>query len=100
MVALTAVLRKPASTAKRKMYRTRSSAFRPPANRFTRTAPSTASSVLPSAMASDVATEPAVLILMRKAPTKITGQRPTPLIRKAASAMPAGGQTGVALACR
>src|SRR5207245_1974362 len=65
----------------------------------TRAAPTSASSVLPAAIPSDDRTEPAVVTLTRKAPTKITGQMPRPSSSMAASAMPVGGQTGVALAC-
>src|SRR6267378_4786550 len=52
----------------------RSKTVVPPANRFTSQAPHTASSVLPLAMASDVATLPSVVTFTRNAPTKIAGQ--------------------------
>src|SRR5207244_13024364 len=71
-----------------------------PANRFTSQAPHTASSVLPLAMASDVATSPAAVTFTRNAPTKIAGQARQPSTSNAASAIPAGGHTGDALACK
>src|SRR5439155_4434376 len=99
MVALTAVLTRPASATNLKMFRARSKTAAPPAKRVTRAAPTSASSVLPAAIPSDDRTEPAVVTLTRKAPAKITGQMPRPSSSRAASAMPVGGQTGVALAC-
>jgi len=53
--------------------------------------------VLPAAIPIDVATEPAVVRLARKAPANIAGHTRTPKIRYAARAMPVGGQTAVAL---
>jgi hypothetical protein len=100
MVALTAVLATAASRTNRKMSRGRSNTCAPPAKRVTRRAPTTASRVLPKAIASEVAMEPAVVTLMTNAPMKMTGQSRGPRSSRAASAMPAGGQTGVALACR
>ena len=52
----------------------RSKTLMPPANRFTSHAPQTASSVLPAAMASEVATLPAVVAFTKNAPTKMAGQ--------------------------
>jgi hypothetical protein len=51
----------------------RSKTFVPPANRFTSQAPTSASSVLPVAMANDVATFPAVVTFTRNAPIKMAG---------------------------
>jgi hypothetical protein len=60
----------------------------------------TASSVLPSAMPSEVAIDPAVVTLTTKASTKTAGHKAGPDSRSAVSAIPVGGQIGVALACR
>jgi hypothetical protein len=98
MVALTVVLAMPASPAKRKTPCGCSNARVPVAKRRTRKAPITPSSVLPAAMASDVATVPAVVRLTRNAPRSTPGQIAGPKIRNAASAMPLGGHTAVALA--
>ena len=56
--------------------------------------------VLPAAMASEVVIAPDVVTLTRNAAAKIAGHTPCPSNRNAASAMPAGGHTGLALACR
>ena len=72
-VALTVVLTNPASAASLNASRARSHARAPRANRFTRYAPSNASRVLPAAIAAEVATEPAVVMLTRKAPARIAG---------------------------
>ena len=98
-VALTVVLTSPASATNLKMSCARSKAATPPAKRSTRNAPTSASSVLPAAMPSDESTDPAVVRLTAKAPAKIAGQMPRPSSSTAASAMPVGGQTGVAFAC-
>jgi len=74
VVALTTVLPSAASPASLKTSRARSQARCPRANRLTRYAPRRPSSVLPAAMTADVATEPAVVMLTRKAPTKMAGQ--------------------------
>ena len=58
----------------------------------------TASRVLPVAMPSDEATDPAVVTFTRNAPRKIAGHTGNPYSRRAASAMPVGGHTAVALA--
>ncbi len=62
-----------------------------------RAPPVKASSVLPNAMTTDVVRVPAVVALAAKAPMKIAGQRRGPPSRTAASAMPLGGQIGLAL---
>jgi len=54
--------------------------------------------VLPAATPSDVATDPAVVTLTRKAPTATAGHTRGPKRRNAASAIPVGGHTAVALA--
>jgi len=59
--------------------------------------PTTASSVLPSAMPSEVATEPAVVTLTRNAPAATIGHARVPRTSSTARAMPVGGQTAVAL---
>ena len=64
----------PAASANLKTPCGRSKTVVPPANRFTSQAPTSASSVLPLATASDVATLPAVVTFTRNAPTKIAGQ--------------------------
>jgi hypothetical protein len=46
----------------------------------------------------EVATDPAVVTLTRKAPTRIAGQTRKPNSSAAASAIPVGGQTALALA--
>src|SRR6202011_1215392 len=78
----------------------RSKTRAPPANLFTSQAPQSASNVLPLAMPREVKIFPAVVRLTTKAPTKIAGQTRNPRTSNAASAMPAGGQTGDALALR
>jgi hypothetical protein len=50
-------------------------------------------------MATDVVMSPAVVRFTRKAPTKIAGHARYPSKSIAASAIPAGGHTGDALAC-
>jgi hypothetical protein len=75
-------------------------ASRPRANRRTRTAPTTASAVLPAAIPSEVAMAPATVTLTMKAPRKIAGHGRRPTMSRAASAHPVGGQMGVALGCR
>ena len=56
------------------------------------------SRVLPTAMAIEVETEPAVVTFTRKAPSKIAGQMRYPSTKAAANAIPVGGHTAVALA--
>jgi hypothetical protein len=56
--------------------------------------------MFPVAMPKDVKAEPAVVRFARKAPAKTPGQTRRPKARKAASAIPVGGQTGVALTWR
>jgi hypothetical protein len=53
---------------------------------------------LPSAIPSDVATEPAVVTLATNAAEKMAGHIREPRTRKIAIAMPVGGQTALALA--
>src|SRR5438132_1270683 len=50
-------------------------------------------------MQSEVASDPYVVRLARRAPRKIAGHTSIPRTRKAASAMPAGGQIALALGC-
>src|SRR5215510_11855682 len=97
-VALTVVATPPASAANAKKLRARRKTSRPPAQRFTSQTPTTASSVLPAAMPSDEATDPAVVTFTRNAPRKIAGHAEYPYSSRAASAMPVGGHTAVALA--
>ena len=87
----------PASSANLKMSLGRSKAYRPWANRVTRYAPASPSSVLPAAMPSDVTIEPVVVTFTRNAPTMTPGQTRYPNIKVAARAMPVGAQTAVAL---
>ena len=79
--------------------RGRSNAWRPAANSSTKRAIITASRVLPAAMPSEVATEPAVLRFTTNAPMVTDGQTHAPQSSSEASAMPVGGHTGLALAC-
>src|SRR5205807_9489760 len=72
----------------------------PLANRLTSHAPQSASSVLPLAMQSEVAMLPAVVSFTKNAPRKMAGHVRYPSTSSAASAIPAGGQTGDALACK
>src|SRR2546428_9495614 len=99
MVALTVVLRVAARAASKKMSRARSNAAQPLANRFTKYAPTSPSSVFPRPMPIEVATEPAVVRFARNAPRKMPGQTWYPILKNAANAIPVGGQTGVAHAC-
>src|SRR2546428_12707233 len=77
-----------------------SNASRPPANLLTREAPSRASSVFPAATPSEVRGVPAVVRLARNAPRSTPGQTRVPMSKRAARAIPVGGQTAVALAFR
>ncbi len=97
-VALTAVAAAPASAANMKKLRARRKTSPPPAQRCTSHTPRSASSVLPVAMPRDEATDPAVVTFTRKAPRKIAGHNERPYSRSAASAIPVGGHTAVALA--
>src|SRR4029077_8842847 len=72
----------------------------PPAKRFTSHAPQIASRVFPAPMATEVGMLPVVLILTRNAPTKMAGHVRWPSTSNAPTAIPAGGHTGEALACR
>jgi hypothetical protein len=69
----------------------------PRANRRTKYAAVNASRVLPAAIAKDVAMEPYVPALTKKAPAKTAGQTQDPKSRHAASDMPEGAQIAVAL---
>src|SRR5262247_972947 len=71
-VALTVVATPPASAANAKKLRARRT-------------PTTASSVLPAAMPSDEATDPAVVTFTRNAPRKIAGHAEYPYSSRAAS---------------
>ncbi len=73
-MAPTVVLNSAASPANLNTSTARSKTRAPPANRFTRYAPTSPSSVLPAAMPSDVASEPAVVMFTTSAPAKIAGQ--------------------------
>ena len=53
--------------------------------------------MLPTAIPSEVATDPAVVRFTKKAPTTIAGQTSYPASSRVASAMPVGAHTGVAL---
>src|SRR6266852_5472645 len=97
IVAATGVQNPPVKKAKTRISRDFSKASRPFANRVTKCQASTASRVLPVAIPRDVTTEPAVVRLTTKAPTRIAGQKRDPRAKSAAIAMPVGGQTGVAL---
>jgi hypothetical protein len=92
------VLAKPARTAKAKMSRARSKARAPFAKRSTRYPAESASRVFPTAIPSEVATDPAVVTLTRKAPARTAGHTRAPKSSAAAIAIPVGGQTGLALA--
>src|ERR1051325_5064260 len=96
-VAATAVLTIPASSARVKTSRARSPTRRPRAKRLTRYAPSSPSSVFPAAIATALGTAPVVVRFNRNAPTMIAGQTSYPASSRAASAIPVGGQTAVAL---
>ena len=54
--------------------------------------------MLPAAMPSDDAVDPAVVTFTRNAPRKMAGHMWLPYRRSAASAIPVGGHTAVALA--
>src|SRR5438046_8906703 len=95
MVALTAVLTRPASATNLKMFRARSKTAAPPAKRVTRAAPTNASSVLPVAIPSDDRTERAVWTLRRKGPAKITGQYPRHVGSMRGTRFERGGQRRV-----
>lgn len=73
-------------------------AWRPSAKRRTSAAPASASAALPAAIPSEVAMDPAVVTLATNAPRKIAGHHRCPPSTSAASAIPVGGQSGVALA--
>src|SRR5262249_2916378 len=79
---------------------TREKSGRPPVARATRYAPTTPSRVLPAAIPREVPREPAVVMLTRKAPTKIAGQIRYPRSTKAANVIPVGAHTAVALGWR
>jgi hypothetical protein len=68
----------------------------PPDQRLISQAPARLSNVLPSEIAADVATDPAVVALARKAASRMAGQTREPRNKTAASARPVAGQIGVA----
>src|SRR5260370_4380557 len=74
-----------------------SNAWRPLAKRITRKEAMTASKVLPVEIPIEVRTEPTVVMLTRKAPTRIDGQKRRPRATSVAIAIPVGGHTGEAL---
>ena len=67
---------------------------------LTSDAVSTASRVLPMAIAKEVAIDPNVIASARNAPPAMAGQTRFPHSRQDASANPLGGQIGLALGCR
>ena len=91
--------REPPQPANRKMSRARSKARLPPANRRTREAATTASSVFPTAIPIEGRAAPDAQRLAANAPTKIPGQAQGPSRRSAAIEIPVGGHRGVALGC-
>lgn len=76
----------------------RSNEALPAANRFTSSAPITASRVFPIAIPAEVATAPVVVRFTRNAPSAMAGQIRRPKRRAAATAIPLGTQNGLALA--
>jgi hypothetical protein len=60
-------------------------------------APATLSKVLPNAIAMDVMGDPVVVVLARKAASKMAGETRYPSNSTAAKARPVAGQIGVAL---
>ncbi len=97
IVALTAVASRPASPAKRKMFLGESRTRPSETKRRTSHAPSRASVVLPIAIPAEVSGLPVVVRLTRNAAIPMPGHTRGPKIRHAASAIPVGGQTAVAL---
>src|SRR5215470_6180338 len=91
MVALIAVLTSPARTANRNTSAGRLKLSTPLAKRLTSDAATTASSVLPVAIPSDVSTVPAVVTLTTNAPANSAGQMREPSIIVAATPIPVGG---------
>src|SRR5512145_720760 len=63
-------------------------------------APMSASSVLPIAIPAETGHDPDTSTLTSNAPAVITGHIRVPSTSSAARAMPVGGHTGLALACR
>ena len=61
----------------------------------TSSAPTTAASVFPTEMPAATASVAPLVALAANAPTVTAGQKRTPRTRRAARAMPDGGQTGV-----
>jgi hypothetical protein len=66
---------------------------------LTSDAVTTPSRVFPMAIAMEVAIDPNVIALARKAPLAMAGQTRFPHSRQDASASPLGGQIGLALGC-
>ncbi len=94
IVALTAVLASAPPTTRARTARTRSRAIRKPSRR-TSVAPTTASSVFPTAIPAATASDASLVAFATKAPTAIAGQYRTPRMSSAASAIPDGAHTGV-----
>lgn len=94
IVALTAVLNPAASTTSPNTSFTRLSEPRNPI-RLSSQAPTTASSIFPTAMPHAVSTGSFAVTFAANAPSKIPGQTRKPRISRAASATPVGGQTAV-----
>ena len=75
----------------------RSKKLRPPANRFASQAPARLSRVLPTATPSAVPRLQGVVNSTASAPRRMPGQTRYPSTRRAATARPEGGHTGVTL---
>ena len=95
-VALTAVLRTAAPTTSAMTSCTRSRPLRNPI-RVSRNHPRRASAVLPTAIAKARPIGTGVIEFARKAPTKTAGHTFLPKSSRAASEIPVGAHTGVAL---
>jgi hypothetical protein len=69
----------------------------PPDQRLISQVPAAPSSVLPTAMAAALASEPSVVALAASAPRKIAGASRSPRSSRMPNAKPVGGQIGLAL---
>jgi len=98
IVALTAVLKSPASTTNLKTSRARLKTALPFAKSRTSSALRRPSKVLPIAMPIEGAIAPVVVKFTRNAPMKMAGQARDPSSRNDANAIPLGGHTGDTLA--
>jgi hypothetical protein len=98
MVALSVVLATAASPTRAITSRTRSREVRKPAARSSRQ-PTRASAVLPIAMPAAAPSGIGVVTLAMNAPAATAGHSSVPKTRSAASEMPVGAHTGVALPC-